>query len=67
MLVPRRGVADRWELNADEKAEFELIIKDFVYPTYDLWFENCPKRRSVRSFYHVHLASYHDNREPMEL
>lgn len=67
MLVPRRGVADRWELNADEKAEFELIVKDFVYPTYDLWFENCPKRRSVRSFYHVHLASYHDSRDQMEL
>jgi hypothetical protein len=67
MLVPKRGVADRWELSADEKAEFEVILKEYVYPTYDLWFENCPKRRSIRSFYHIHLASYHDNREQMEL
>jgi len=68
MLVPRRGdVADRWDLNDNEKAEFETILKDYVYPNYDLWFENCPKRRSVRAFYHVHLATYYDNREDMQL
>jgi hypothetical protein len=68
MLLPKRaGVADRWNLNAAEKAEFEVILRDFVYPTYDLWFENCPKRRSVLSMYHVHLANYYDNREEMSL
>ncbi len=68
MLVPcRAGVADRWDLNADEKAEFEQLLKEFVYPNYDLWFENCPKRRSVLGFYHLHLATYHDNREAMKI
>lgn len=68
MLVPTRaGVADRWDLNDDERAEFEQLLRDFVYPNYDLWFENCPKRRSVRGFYHVHLATYHDERGQMQL
>lgn len=63
MLIPiRSGVADRWQLNDDEKAEFELILREFVYPNYDLWFENCPKRRSVLVTYHIHLATYKEER-----
>lgn len=59
MLVPNRGgVANRWDLNAVEKAEFESILHGFVYPTYDLWFENTPHRRSVATLYHVHLGKY---------
>lgn len=68
MLLPKRaGVAERSELNDAEKAEFEQILKNFVYPEYDLWFENCPKRRSMNHIYHIHVASYHDNREEMTL
>lgn len=68
MLVPKRaGVADRWQLNDDERREFEIILREFTYPNYDLWFENCPKRRSVRGFYHVHFATYHDERSEMSL
>ncbi len=68
MLVPyRANVSERWDLNDEEKREFERILREFVYPTYDLWFENCPKRRSVARFYHVHLASYVDSREQMSL
>lgn len=68
MLLPRRaGVSERWDLNAEEKAEFEQLLKDFIYPEYDLWFENCPKRRSMNHIYHLHLATYYDNREEMML
>lgn len=68
MLVPKRaGISDRWHLNEDEKREFEVILKEFVYPNYDLWFENCPKRRSITTLYHVHLATYVDKREDMQL
>lgn len=68
MLLPKRaGVAERSQLNDAEKAEFEVILREYVYPEYDLWFENCPKRRSMNHIYHVHVASYYDNREEMSL
>lgn len=68
MLLPKRaGVAERSQLNDVEKQEFEQILKDFVYPEYDLWFENCPKRRSMNHIYHVHIANYCDSREDMSL
>ena len=68
MLLPKRaGVSHRWDLNKEEKDELEQLIKEFIYPVYDLWFENYPKRRSVMGMYHLHLASYHNSREEMEL
>lgn len=63
MLLPKRAnVGHRWELNDAEKQELELILKDFVYPGYHLWFENCPVRRSVLTLYHLHLGIYKDER-----
>lgn len=68
MLLPKRaGVAERFDLNDAEKQEFEQILKNFVYPEYDVWFENCPKRRSMNHIYHVHVASYYDSRGSMSL
>lgn len=64
MLMPKRaGVTDRWHLNEDEKHELEMILREFVYPEYDMWFENCPKRRSVASMYHIHLGTYKEGRD----
>jgi hypothetical protein len=64
MLLPKRaGVSDRWHLNKDEKEELEVILKEFVYPEFDMWFENCPKRRSVASMYHIHLGTYREGRD----
>lgn len=63
MLLPKRaGITDRWHLNDEEKHELEIILKEFVYPEYDLWFENCPKRRSVTVMYHLHLGTYKEER-----
>lgn len=59
LLVPKRtSVAQRWDLNDEERKEFEAILRDYIYQEYDLWFENCPKRRSVGGYYHIHIASY---------
>lgn len=63
MLLPKRAaVAHRWDLNTEEKTELEIILREFVYQDYDLWFENCPKRRSVLALYHLHVAVYKDER-----
>lgn len=68
LLVPKRAsVAQRWDLNDEERKEFEVILKDYIYQEYDLWFENCPKRRSVGGYYHIHLANYVEQREQMSL
>lgn len=63
MLLPKRaGIRERWDLNEEEKAEFEKLLKEFVYPNYNTWFENCPSRRSVPSIYHIHLGVYLEER-----
>lgn len=62
MLVPRRLIAERSELNRDEIKEFEEILIKFVYPNYDLWFENSPSRRSMNHIYHLHLGIYRKER-----
>lgn len=68
MMVPKRaGVAERFDLNDDEKKEFDQILKDFVYENYDLWFENCPRKRTMSHIYHVHLATYYPSRAQMAL
>lgn len=67
MLIPKRVVPERWDLTADEKSEFESILHDYVYPNFDLWFENSPSRRSMNHIYHVHIATYYDDRDQMKL
>lgn len=68
LLVPKRAsVAQRWDLNDEERKEFEILLRDYIYDEYDLWFENCPKRRSVAGYYHIHLASYVEHRDQMSL
>lgn len=58
LMLKRAGISERWQLNDVEKREFETIIKEFIYPNYDLWFENSPRKRSVPLTYHVHLGKY---------
>lgn len=67
MLLPKREFAERFNLHTSERLEFEQILKNFVYPNYDLWFENTPKRRSDSIIYHIHLVSYVDDRKDMDL
>ena len=67
MLVVKRPVAERPDLNAAERTEFEKILTDYVYPHYDLWFENVPAKRTAPSIYHVHLVRYYGKREDMRL
>ncbi len=63
MLLPMRKVCVRAELNPEEKAELETILEYYVEPRYDLFFENTQKRRSVMAHYHIHLASYVNERD----
>lgn len=68
MLLPKRaGVSERKQLNETERAEFEKILEEFIDPEYHKWFVNCPGRRSVAGFYHIHLVKYHEKREDMSL
>lgn len=67
MLIPKNPPTGRFGLTDEQRDELELILEYFVYPNYDLWFENTPKRRSVPGIYHLHLASYYDSREKMGL
>lgn len=62
LLLPMRKVCNRSELNQEEKTELETILDYYVEPKYDLFFENTQKRRSVMSHYHIHLASYVNER-----
>lgn len=67
LLMPLREVSERDQLHVHEKEELEHIIRYFIYPNYDLWFENSPSRRSVPTWYHLHLASYWEDRNKMAL
>lgn len=67
MLVPKREVADMVDLTEAEMMEFYNIIADFVTPNYDLWFVNTHKRRSILAHFHVHCASYFEDRGQMRL
>lgn len=66
MLIPRREVATRGELNVQENIELESIINE-LSNQYDLMFENFSHRRSIKNLFHLHLASYYPTRAQMKL
>lgn len=68
MLLPIRVVAEYQDLNSDEVEELHKILQWMRENSdYDLVFENFPKRRSIHAHYHLHLASYHDDRSDFKL
>ena len=67
LVIKRGGVAERTDLNDTERAELEQILKQFVYPGYHFWFENCPRRRTAPGIYHLHLIVYKDRRDEVLL
>lgn len=67
MLLPIRIVGTRSELNEAEIRELSLIRDLTIMHDYDLVFENTPKRRSILSHYHLHLASYYDKRSDFKI
>lgn len=67
LIIKRAGISERFDLNADEKAEFDQILKEHVYSNYHFWYENVPARRTAPHIYHVHLVKYYDKREDMRL
>lgn len=58
MLIPKRVVANRYELTTDEKTELALIKDYYVEPMYDAILENMASHRSVGDHYHIHLGVY---------
>lgn len=67
MLIPKREVAYRWQLEAEESKELDDIIFSYCNSHYDMVFENMTKRRSVLALFHLHAASYFDNRDEFAL
>ena len=68
LLVPIREVAEYQDLSQDEVTELHRILQWMrENSTYDLIFENFPKRRSIHGHYHLHLATYHDKRSGFKL
>jgi len=60
LIIKRAGVRERFDLTINEKLEFDKIMREYVYPHYSLWLENCPARRTKPGIYHVHLLTYKD-------
>lgn len=61
LLIPRRVVAERAELNLQEVHELAEIL-DELKNNYDFVMENFPHKRSVLYHYHLHLGLYKDKR-----
>jgi len=67
LIIKRGGCADYFDLNADEKAEFDQLKRDHIYDNYDQIIENCPHRRSVPRIFHYHLINFYKTRGEMKL
>ena len=63
MLLPRRKIQHRNQLNADELAELKTIITYFIDPNYDQFFENMTRRKSVLNHYHTHMGVFWKERK----
>lgn len=57
MLIPKRSFKDRKDMWALERKELYLILS-LLEHEYDVVFENTFKQRSVKSIYHLHLATW---------
>jgi diadenosine tetraphosphate (Ap4A) HIT family hydrolase len=63
LLLPRREVAKRSDLTLAEFEELQDILEHYVEQLYDTVMENTSRRRSILNHYHLHLMSYHQERE----
>ena len=61
MLLPKRKVANRYQLTLDEEEEYLKIIEE-LSGRYDVVMENLGAKRSVADHFNLHLLKYHDNR-----
>jgi len=57
MLVPTRPYAARTDMNAREKRNLDNIL-NLLQHKYDIIFENTPRQRSIKTLYHIHLATW---------
>lgn len=60
ILLPKRKVARRNQLTAEERRELDLIEDTFGEDNYDLVLRNFDSGRSIKDHFHVQLVVYLD-------
>jgi len=56
MLFTRRPAVFDWDLlNQEELKELSLLKKTHIAESYDVFYENLPKGRTVPGHFHIHL------------
>lgn len=66
MILPRREVATREQLNMAELTELQEILRE-MGAYYDIVFENFMHKRSNQSLYHIHVARFYEKREQFKI
>lgn len=67
MLIPKRDFAMANEMTEQEYDDLRDTLDSVVCEPYHLFFENSSHRRSNKSLFHLHLATYYDSREEFQL